>query len=44
MHVHISLLSFLITGAYFTIWSFFWSYLTARFAGRPIAEGMAFIH
>lgn len=42
-HVHISLLSFLIAGAYLTIWNFFWSYAAARFSDRPIGEGMAFI-
>jgi hypothetical protein len=42
-HVHISLVSFLITGAYLIIWGFMWRSLSARWSDNAVGQAMAYI-
>lgn len=42
-HVHISFLSFLITGAYVMIWTFFWRTIAVKKAQTALGQGMAYV-
>lgn len=41
--LHVSPVEFLTTSCYVVIFAFFWRYLAARWADKPVGQAMAYI-
>lgn len=42
-HVHISLVSFLVSGAYLIIWGFLWRTLAIKWKDNAVGQAMGYI-